>query len=84
MKVKRLILEEYSSTESRRAELRDRLVQEAGPTAMAAKEKEKTAGKKPQIIEERSTPVKPQRASKKDKGKAVLIEEVPLRQNEFP
>ncbi|OAE21339.1 hypothetical protein AXG93_1675s1010 [Marchantia polymorpha subsp. ruderalis] len=55
-----------------------------GEEVMAAREKEKLVGRKPRIIEERSTPVKPQRASKKDKGKAVLIEEVLMRQNEVP
>ncbi|OAE24821.1 hypothetical protein AXG93_1988s1260 [Marchantia polymorpha subsp. ruderalis] len=34
--------------------------------------------------EERSTPVEPSRASKEDKGKVVMIEDVPLRRNEVP
>ncbi|OAE22206.1 hypothetical protein AXG93_1248s1000 [Marchantia polymorpha subsp. ruderalis] len=84
MKAWRLILEEDSSTESRRAALRERHVQEVGPTKRAAKEKEKSVGKKLRVIEERSTPVEPPRASKKDKGKAILFEEDPLRWNEVP
>ncbi|OAE31163.1 hypothetical protein AXG93_3617s1020 [Marchantia polymorpha subsp. ruderalis] len=84
MKAKRLILEKYSSTESRRAVLRQCLVQEAGPAERAAKQKEKSVRKKPCIIEERSTPVEPPRASKKDKRKEVLIEKVPLRRTEDP
>ncbi|OAE22019.1 hypothetical protein AXG93_4780s1000 [Marchantia polymorpha subsp. ruderalis] len=67
MKPRRLILKEDSSTKSRRAALRKRHVQEAGPTERAAKEKEKSVGKKPRILEERSMPVEPPRASKKDK-----------------
>ncbi|OAE28487.1 hypothetical protein AXG93_115s1780 [Marchantia polymorpha subsp. ruderalis] len=42
MKARRLILEEDSSTESRRAVLRGRPVQEAGPAERAAKEIEKS------------------------------------------
>lgn len=84
MKVMRLILEEYSSTESRRAATRGCSVQEAGPVAITDTEKEVSVEKKPRTTEEQSKPVKPHRASKKDKGKAVLIEEVPLRQVEVP
>ncbi|OAE30685.1 hypothetical protein AXG93_3991s1000 [Marchantia polymorpha subsp. ruderalis] len=84
MKFKRLILEEDSSTESRRATLRERLMQEAGPAERTAKEKEKPMGKKLHIIEERSTPVESPQASQRDKGKAVQIEEVPLTRNEIP
>ncbi|OAE23803.1 hypothetical protein AXG93_1311s1020 [Marchantia polymorpha subsp. ruderalis] len=84
MKARRLILEEDSSTESRRAALRERPVQEAGLAERAAKEKEKLVGKKPCIIEERSSPVESPQASQRDKGKAVQIEEVPLTRNEIP
>lgn len=52
--------------------------------AIAAEEKEKLMGMKLRIIDERPTPVKPQRVSKKVKRKAVLTKEVPLRQNEVP
>ncbi|OAE25008.1 hypothetical protein AXG93_523s1120 [Marchantia polymorpha subsp. ruderalis] len=82
MKAMRLILEEDSNTESRRVAVRGRHVKEAGPVAIAAKEKEKSMEKKPRYTEERRTHVKPQRASTKDKGKAVWTKEVPLRQNE--
>ncbi|OAE33887.1 hypothetical protein AXG93_3037s1100 [Marchantia polymorpha subsp. ruderalis] len=84
MKAMRLIQEDDSSTESRRAASRGHHVNEVGPAMMAARGKEKSVREKPRVIEERSTPVKPQRASKKDNGKAVLIEEVLLRQNEVP
>ncbi|OAE31753.1 hypothetical protein AXG93_4874s1160 [Marchantia polymorpha subsp. ruderalis] len=52
------------------------------------REKEVSMGKKPQITEEQSSLVKPHWASKKDKGKAVLTEEVSVKvppiQDEFP
>ncbi|OAE27605.1 hypothetical protein AXG93_2520s1010 [Marchantia polymorpha subsp. ruderalis] len=82
MKAKRLILEKDSSTKSQRVAARGRFVQEVGPMVITAREKEVLMGKKPRITKEQPTHVKPQRASKKDKGKAVLIEEVPPRQNE--
>ncbi|OAE23090.1 hypothetical protein AXG93_2590s1000 [Marchantia polymorpha subsp. ruderalis] len=57
---------------------------EAERVAIATREKEKSVGKKPRITEERPTSVKQQRASKKDNGKAVVTEEVSLRQTEAP
>lgn len=84
MKAMRLILEENSSTESRRAAARVRSLQDSGPVAIAAREKEVPMGKKPGITEAQPTPAKTQRASKKDKGKAVSTEEVPPRQDEVP
>ncbi|OAE31317.1 hypothetical protein AXG93_1962s1740 [Marchantia polymorpha subsp. ruderalis] len=69
MKAMRLILEVYNSTESRRVAARGRSVQETEPVAIAAREKEVSMGKKSQTIEEQPTPVKPQRASKKEKRK---------------
>ncbi|OAE22084.1 hypothetical protein AXG93_3084s1000 [Marchantia polymorpha subsp. ruderalis] len=84
MKARRLILKEDSSTESRRVAARGRYVREAGSVASTYKEKEVPVGKKPRTTEEQSTPVKPRRASKKDKGKAVLTKEVPPRQDKVP
>ncbi|OAE31812.1 hypothetical protein AXG93_1838s1220 [Marchantia polymorpha subsp. ruderalis] len=84
MKARRLILEEDSSTESRGAAWRGCLPREAGPEATAFREKEAPAGKKPKTTEVKSTPVEPSWATRKDKGKAVLTEEVPSRQDEVP
>lgn len=72
MKAMRLILEEYSNTESRAAASRGCPTQEAGTEANTVREKEAPAGNGLQTSEVRSTPVKPSRATKKYKGKVVL------------
>ncbi|OAE32880.1 hypothetical protein AXG93_3052s1100 [Marchantia polymorpha subsp. ruderalis] len=83
MKPRRLILEEDSSTESRGVASRGRPSRgEAEPEATTVREKEAPEGKGPWTLEVRSTPVEPSRATRKDKEKAVLTEEVTPRQNE--
>lgn len=82
MKVKRLIQEEDSITKTRRVAMRECPAQEARPAEKAVKEKENSMRKKPCITEDQSTAVEQSRASKKDKGNAILTEDVLLRQNE--
>ncbi|OAE32877.1 hypothetical protein AXG93_3052s1070 [Marchantia polymorpha subsp. ruderalis] len=84
MKARRLILEEYSSTKSRAATSRERPTREAGTGRNTVRKKEASAGKRPLTSEVRSTPIEPSRATKKDKGKAVLTKEVPPKQDKVP
>lgn len=84
MKAMRLITEEYRSMESRSVAARGRSTQEAGPVTIIDKEKEVPVWKKPRTTKEQLTPVKPRRALKTDKRKAVLTEEVPPKQDEVP
>ncbi|OAE19847.1 hypothetical protein AXG93_1130s1000 [Marchantia polymorpha subsp. ruderalis] len=82
MKAMRLITEEYRSMESRSVAARGRSTQEAGPVTIIDKGKEVPVWKKPRTTKEQLTPVKPRRALKTDKRKAVLTEEVPPKQDE--
>ncbi|OAE20308.1 hypothetical protein AXG93_1084s1000 [Marchantia polymorpha subsp. ruderalis] len=76
MKPRRLILEADSSTKSRVAVSRWRPTQEAGGEVNTVREKEALMEKEPWTSEVRSTPVASSWAQRKDKGKAVLTEEV--------
>ncbi|OAE32018.1 hypothetical protein AXG93_3733s1000 [Marchantia polymorpha subsp. ruderalis] len=77
MKARRLILEADSSTESRATVSRGRPTREAGAEVNTVREKEAPTEKGPRTSEVRLTTVASSRTTRKDKGKDVLIEEVP-------
>ncbi|OAE18802.1 hypothetical protein AXG93_4095s1010 [Marchantia polymorpha subsp. ruderalis] len=82
MKARRLILQEESSHESRRTPRKECPGQEAGPAEEAAREKEETMRKKSYLVEDMSTSVEQSQALRRDKGKAILTEDVPLRRRD--
>ncbi|OAE29707.1 hypothetical protein AXG93_3884s1000 [Marchantia polymorpha subsp. ruderalis] len=84
MKARRLILEEDTSPESRRTARKECPSQEARPAEKAAREKEESIKKKPYPVEDRSTSVEQLQASRRDKGKTILTEDVPLRPRDVP
>lgn len=74
MKARRLILEAESNTESRAAVTRGRSTPEAGAGVNTTREKEALAEKEVQTSEVRPRPVVPSRATRKEKGKAIMTE----------
>ncbi|OAE21092.1 hypothetical protein AXG93_3661s1170 [Marchantia polymorpha subsp. ruderalis] len=84
MKVRRLILEKDSSPESRSTARKECHGQEARSAEKSAREKKESIRKKTYLTEDWSTSVEQPRASKKDKGKAILTEDVPLRRKDAP
>lgn len=82
MKARWLILEADSSTESRAAMTSGRPTLEAGAEVNMVREKEASAEKGRQTSEVRRTPIVPSRAPRKEKGKAIMTEEVPPRRDE--
>ncbi|OAE18992.1 hypothetical protein AXG93_2637s1100 [Marchantia polymorpha subsp. ruderalis] len=84
MKARRLIIEEDSSPESRSTVRKECPSQEARPAEKAVKEKEELIRKKLYSVEYRSTSVEQSQASRRDKGKAILAEYVPLKRRDVP
>ncbi|OAE18371.1 hypothetical protein AXG93_2727s1370 [Marchantia polymorpha subsp. ruderalis] len=84
MKSRRLILKADSSTESRAVVTRGRSIPEAGAEVNMVREKEAPTEKGPRSYGVRPTPVVPSQATRKEKGKAIMTEEEPLRQVEVP
>lgn len=82
MKARRLILEADNSTENGAALSRGRPIREGRAEANTRREKEASAKMGSRTSEVRSTPVAPSQFTRKEKGKAVMTVEVPLRQDE--
>ncbi|OAE22932.1 hypothetical protein AXG93_2284s1000 [Marchantia polymorpha subsp. ruderalis] len=82
MKARRLVLDDDSSPESRRTVRKDRPSQEARSVEKAARGKKEPIMKKSCTEEDRSTSVEKSQASRRDKGKAIVSEDVPLKRRD--
>ncbi|OAE27501.1 hypothetical protein AXG93_4610s1000 [Marchantia polymorpha subsp. ruderalis] len=82
MKVRRLVLDDDSYPESRRIVRKDCSSQETWSVEKAAKSKDEPIRKKSCTKEGRSTSVEKSQALRRDKGKAMLIEDVPLKRRD--
>ncbi|OAE18236.1 hypothetical protein AXG93_2027s1000 [Marchantia polymorpha subsp. ruderalis] len=84
MKARRLILDEDSSPERSGTRRKDCSNQEARSAGRVAQGEDGSAKKKSCLEEGRSSPVGKARASRKEKGKAVLTEDIPLKRWDVP
>lgn len=82
MKAWRLVLTDDSSPESRRTLRKDCSSQEARSVEKAARGKEEPIRKKSCSEEDRSTIVEKSQASRREKGKSILTEDVPLKRRD--
>lgn len=83
MKGRRLILEADNNTESRAAVLRGRPTPEAGAKLNMMREKEAPVKKERWTSAVSPTPVVSSRVTRKEKGKAIMTEEVPPGRDEI-
>ncbi|OAE23317.1 hypothetical protein AXG93_3390s1020 [Marchantia polymorpha subsp. ruderalis] len=84
MKARRLILEADSSTESRAVASRGRFTVEAEAEMNMMREKDASMEKDLWTSAMSPTPVVPSRTTRKEKGKAIMTEEVPPGQDKVP
>ncbi|OAE27978.1 hypothetical protein AXG93_1062s1100 [Marchantia polymorpha subsp. ruderalis] len=84
MKAKRLIIDDDSSPESRRTVRKNCSSQEARSVEKPAKSKDEPIMKKSCTEKGRSTFVEKSQASRRDKGKAILNEDIPLKRRDVP